>query len=246
MKISVITVCYNSAKTLGDTLQSVVSQDHDNKEYIVVDGGSSDQSLQIIQSFGTKINRFVSEKDNGLYDALNKGIGLATGEVISILHSDDRFAHGHVLSDVADAFNKNNCESLYGDLDYMDGSMQKVVRKWRSGPYNRSRFLSGWMPPHPAFFLKRSAYENFGTFNTAFTISADYELMLRMLYKNKVSSFHLPAVLVKMRVGGKSNVSIRNRVNANQEDRKAWEVNGIQPRWYTLTIKPLRKLGQFF
>ncbi len=224
----------------------MVSQNHDYKEYIIIDGGSTDKTPEIIRSFGNKVDRFISEKDNGIYDAINKGIRLASGEVIAILNSDDCYAHSNVLSSVADALSKSKTDSLFGDLDYVDLSMQKVVRKWRSGEYHRERFLNGWMPPHPAFFLKRSAYEKYGVFNTEFGISADYELMLRMLFKNKLSSVHLPEVLVKMRVGGKSNASVKNRLHANQEDRRAWEINGIQPRWYTLTLKPLRKLGQFF
>ena len=247
MKFSVITVCFNSELTIESTIRSVLEQDHTDVEYIIIDGLSTDSTPQIVRSFSSSISQFISEKDEGMYDAINKGISLATGEVIAILNADDFYCSKGVLSKVAKEFAARNTDSVYGDLDYVDfKNTAKVKRRWRSGVYSHGKFLNGWMPPHPAFFLRKSCYRKYGAYNTSFKTAADYELMLRMLHKNKISTSCIHEVLVKMRTGGMSNTSVKNRVNANLEDRKAWEINGLKPRWYTLTLKPLRKLGQFF
>lgn len=247
MKISVITACYNSSETIGDTLRSVTEQDYADIEYIVVDGASSDDTLKKIEPFRGKIAKLVSEKDKGIYDALNKGIALASGEVIAILHADDVYANASVLSQVMQVFAEKKCGAVYGDLQYVDRSdMNKVVRNWKSGNYSPGIFRKGWMPPHPAFFLRREYYTRYGNFDTSFRTAADYELMLRMLEKNKVSVSYLPQLLVKMRVGGVSNVSLKNRIKANREDRRAWKVNGLKPGLFTLIRKPLSKIIQYF
>lgn len=247
MKISVITASWNSAATIEDTLRSVTSQDHPDIEYIIIDGGSTDGTLDIVERYRSRISQVVSGKDGGIYFALNKGISLATGEVIALLHSDDFYADNQVLSRVAACFEKNTCDSVYGDLQYVDQEdTSKVTRTWISGEYVHGRFLKGWMPPHPAFFLRRSCYEKYGSFNTSFRTAADYELMLRMLHKHRVSTAYLPGVLVKMRTGGASNVTLKARIKANREDRRAWAVNELQPGLFTLIRKPLSKLGQFF
>lgn len=248
MKISIITVTYNSAATLEETIQSVVQQDYPNIEYIVVDGKSTDDTLKIIERYKEKIAKIVSEKDAGLYDALNKGIELATGDVIGILHSDDFYMHPGVISAYAAVFAKEVCDAVYADLYYVDKEdTNKIVRKWKSGEFSAgSSFVNGWMPPHPTFFVKRTIYQNYGNFNTSLKSAADYELMLRFIHKHNIRIAYLPEFTVKMRVGGKSNVSVQNRLAANLEDRKAWEINGLKPRFYTLYLKPLRKLFQFF
>lgn len=182
-----------------------------------------------------------------MYEAINKGIQKSSGEVIAILNSDDFYVNNQVIEKVMKLFNSRPVDAVYGDLNYVDkDDIHKVVRKWRSGEYRKDRFLQGWMPPHPAFFIRKTCYQKFGLFNTAFSISADYELMLRMLYKHEISCAYLPEVLVNMRTGGKSNMSWKARWKANQEDRRAWKINGLKPGAFTLWMKPLSKLGQFF
>jgi len=247
LKISIITITYNSAATLEQTINSVLDQGYKDIEYIIVDGGSTDNTLQIIEKYKSKISKFISEKDNGLYDALNKGIGFATGDVIGILHSDDFYMDNKVLEKYARIFIKDHSDAVYSDLFYVNKEdTNKVIRKWKSGRHKPNSFLQGWMPPHPTFFVKRSVYEKFGKFNLDFKHSADYELMLRFIHKHKIKLNYLHEFTVKMRVGGQSNVSVQNRVNANIEDRKAWQVNGLKPRFYTSYLKPLRKILQFF
>jgi glycosyltransferase involved in cell wall biosynthesis len=247
MKISVITACYNSAETIADTLKSVTEQSYSDIEYILIDGASTDNTLSIAEQYKNRITRIESGKDGGIYFALNKGLSLATGDIIAFLHADDVYAHKDVLAHVAAEFKRSEADSLYGDLNYVDrNDLSKVIRRWISGPYSKNLFRKGWMPPHPSFFLRRTCYEKHGNFNTGFKTAADYELMLRMLHVKKVSVTYLPEVLVLMRTGGVSNASFGNRIRANREDRKAWQVNGIKPALLTLIRKPLSKLRQFF
>ena len=247
MKISIITVTYNSVSTIEQTIQSVLNQTYKNIEFIIVDGVSTDGTLDILNRYKSQIHKIVSEKDNGIYDALNKGIDLATGDVIGILHSDDFYINSNVIENIANTFNKKQCDALYANLYYVDkDDTNKIKRKWHSGNYNEGAFLNGWMPPHPTFFVKKEIYTKYGKFNLQFTSAADYELMLRFIHKHKIKLAYLNEFIVKMRMGGKSNVTVKNRVTANMEDRKAWEVNGLTPRFYTLTLKPLRKIVQFF
>lgn len=246
MLISIITPSFNSAFTIEHTIQSIIEQSHSNIEYIVVDGGSTDGTQAIIKSYGDQISHFVSERDEGLYDAMNKGIALASGEIVGILNSDDFYYDDQVLAKVMQAFHSQHVDSVYGDLQYVDPTdTNKVTRHWESGKYKRNNFLYGWMPPHPTFFVRRKCYEQYGPFDTSLLSSADYELMLRFLYRYKISSYYIPEVLVRMRAGGVSNASFRHRLKANREDRLAWEKNGIQPKFFTTWMKPVRKLGQF-
>lgn len=246
MKVSIITVCYNSEATLEATIRSVVEQDYAGIEYIVVDGGSTDGTSAIISKYRGKIAKLVSEKDEGMYFAINKGIAIATGEIVGILNSDDFYADKHVISRVVEEFASKKADSVYGDLQYVSrDDTSKIFRQWKSGAYDRKRFLKGWMPPHPAFFVRRMGYEEFGVFNTRLNFAADYELMLRFLYKHKLSASYIPRVLVKMRIGGMSNVTLGNRIKANREDRLAWKINGLKAGNFTLLLKPLSKLQQF-
>lgn len=246
MKISIITVCYNSEKTLEDCIKSVVNQSHTNLEYILIDGQSTDGTMAIIHSFDNKISKVVSEKDKGMYDAINKGIGLATGDIIGILNSDDFYTDENVLSEVVEKMKSTHADALYADLNYVDQvDTEKVVRYWKSGQYKSNSFLSGWMPPHPTFFIKKEFYARFGLFSLDLISAADYELMLRMILRHHAKLAYLPRVIVNMRVGGMSNSSLSNRLRANKEDRKAWEMNGLTPKTYTLLFKPLRKIIQY-
>ena len=246
MKISIITVCYNSEKTIADCITSVVNQSYDNLEYIVIDGKSTDTTMEIIASFGDQIFKVVSEKDKGMYDAINKGIRMASGDIIGVLNSDDYYTNELVIEDVMSKFKEANADALYADLNYVDQiDTNNVVRYWKSGDYKPNSFLSGWMPPHPTFFIRKEWYLKYGEYSLELVSAADYELMLRMVLKHGARLAYLPRVIVNMRVGGMSNSSLRNRLRANKEDRKAWEMNGLTPKSYTLIFKPLRKIIQY-
>jgi glycosyltransferase involved in cell wall biosynthesis len=247
LKVSIITVTYNSEATIRETVLSVLGQTHKNIEYIVIDGASSDNTLSILHEFKDRISTIVSENDKGIYDALNKGIQRATGDVIGLLHSDDIFAGREVIADYARVFSEQDTDAVYADLHYVDKTnTDKIIRNWKSGQYKPGMFLRGWMPPHPTFFVRREIYLKYGVFSPELRSAADYELMLRFIHRYHIKLVYLPKVTVKMRVGGKSNVTLRNRIHANLEDRKAWKMNNLRPAFYTLYLKPLRKIIQFF
>lgn len=247
MKITLITVVLNNIAFVRDAITSVLEQTYPHVQYIVIDGGSNDGSLDVIKSFGNKISIVVSEPDEGIYDAMNKGLALATGDVVGFLNADDFYADPHVLDQVSQAFKNTSCEVLYADLDYVSSvNKEHVVRKWRSGNFNKQNFKLGWMPPHPTFFAKKEIYQRLGGYNNQLQTAADYELMLRYCYFNQTKVAYLPQVIVKMRLGGQSNRSLKNRLKANLQDRKAWVINGKPAPWYTLLLKPLSKIKQYF
>lgn len=248
MKLSIITITYNSAATLEATIQSVLNQDYPYIEYIIIDGKSTDGTLQIVSKYKDKIAKVISEKDHGLYDALNKGIQLATGDVIGFLHSDDVYFDNTILSQVMQSFIQHpESQSLYGDLIFVHRvDLNKIKRVWHSGNYVEGAFLKGWMPPHPTFFVRKTVYQKYGTFNTKLKHAADYELMLRFIHVNKIKLIYLPKILVRMRMGGASNFSLRNKWEAHLEDREAWKLNGIKPDPLKLIMKPLSKVRQYF
>lgn len=244
MLVSIITVSHNAVATIRDTLESVASQQGVEVEHIIQDGGSTDGTAAIVAQYPGVF--WQSEADQGLYDAMNKGIARAKGDIIGILNADDFYSDAHILAMVVEAFHTPSIQAVYGDLDYVDArDTDRVVRRWRSGAFRQKAFLYGWMPPHPTFFVRKQVYAQYGTFNLQFCQAADYELMLRLLYKHKIRVFYLPYVLVKMRSGGISNASWRHRLRANREDQLAWKVNGLKPYFFTRMLKPLRKLGQF-
>jgi len=246
MKISVITVTLNRCDTLRDTVESVISQSVE-AEHIIVDGGSTDGTLGLLRSYGDRIAGVISEKDEGIYDAMNKGIRTATGDVIGILNADDFYTCPEILEKVTKVFEEKGVDSVYGDLEYVDPQQTgKVVRVWRTGEFHPRDFLLGWMLPHPTFFVKKCVYERHGLYLPGFNSAGDYEMMVRLLYKHRISTAYLPEVLVRMRTGGVSNQNIWRRLAANAEDRQAWKVNGIKAPFYTTILKPLRKVGQFF
>ena len=247
MRVSIITVVYNNRNTIKDAVESVLNQTYKNIEYIIVDGASTDGTVEIIKSYGDSIDKFISEKDNGIYDAMNKGIKLASGDIIGILNSDDFYVGDNIIEKVVRTFKEQKVDSVYGDLVYVDSKdTNKIVRYWKSKPYKKGLFKKGWHPAHPTFFVKKEIYDKYGIFDLDFKIAADYELMLRFLEKYQISSSYIPEVLVKMRVGGKSNQSIKNIIKANIESYNAWKVNNLKPPFYLPLIKPLKKLKQFF
>ncbi|TWT72930.1 glycosyltransferase family 2 protein [Allorhodopirellula solitaria] len=246
MKISVITAVYNRADTIAGAIDSVLGQQNVDLEYIVVDGKSTDSTADVVASYGGRITRSICEPDAGIYDALNKGIAAASGDAIGFLHADDCFADDQVLSRVVEMLADERIDGVYGDLVYVDaGSLERVRRKWVSGPYKVAKFRRGWMPPHPTVYFRKQCYEQFGVFNDHMKTAADYELLVRMMVKHQVPMGYLPQVMVKMRVGGASNASLRNRMHANADDRNAWVINGLPSPWGLRLTKPLRKLPQF-
>jgi glycosyltransferase involved in cell wall biosynthesis len=243
--ISIITVSFNAEQTIERCISSVINQKYDKIEYLIIDGGSTDGTKEIINKYNDKVSLIVSEPDKGIYDAMNKGIKLATGDIIGMLNADDFFADENILLEVADAFNLYNPDVLYGDLDYVDNS-NKVIRSWKSGKYAVNLFNWGWMPPHPTFYCKRKHFEDIGYYSLNYGTAADYELMARFLYLNKLSAYYLKKVMVKMEIGGASNNSIYNRIKVIKSDYNAMVNNGIKFAVISVFLKPLRKISQFF
>ncbi len=245
MKISVITAAFNAKHTIAQCMESVLRQRDCDCQYIVVDGESDDGTDQVIKQFDDGIDIYIREPDAGIYDALNKGISAATGEVVGFLHADDVLAHDRVLTTIEQNFD-DQIDAVYGDLVYVrEDDLQRVVRMWKSGEYQRSKFFYGWMPPHPTVYMRRSCYQQFGLFNLEMPTASDYEMMVRMMVRHRIRVRYIDQVFVKMRVGGQSNRSIKNRLLANKDDRTAWVKNGLRPPLGLRLSKPLRKVPQF-
>jgi len=246
MKVSIITVTYNSERYLEDCIQSVMRQSYKNIEHIVVDGKSKDNTVGIIRKYNHHLARWISETDRGIYDAINKGIKMATGDIIGILNSDDMYDSTTVIEQIVKCFNEHEVDAVYGDLDYVAADdTSKVIRIWRGRPFKRSRFRYGWMPAHPTFYIKRSLIEKYGLYENHYYTAADYEFMARYLYKNRVNAHYLPMLIVKMRMGGASNRSLFQRLRANRRDYLAMKVNNIPFAFFVSILKPLIKLHQF-
>jgi glycosyltransferase len=253
LKISIITAVLNSKTFLESSLLSVSSQTYPDIEHIIIDGGSIDGSLEVISRFTSNTSRFtphdsrlISEPDNGIYDALNKGIRLATGDIIGFLHADDIYADDSVIEKVVRVMRQKNCDSCYGNLLYVNrNDPNKTIRYWKSSDFSPGLLRKGWMPPHPTFFVRREVYEKFGIFDSSFKIAADYELILRLLGKYKITSCYIPEVLIKMRMGGASNRSISNILLKSTEDLRAIKMHDIGGL-PTLLRKNLSKISQFF
>lgn len=245
LQVSVITAVFNRAATLDESLRSVQAQTCDRVEHIVMDGGSTDGTLDILERHRHSLACVVSEPDKGVYHALNKGIARATGDIIGFMHADDRFASPDVLSQVAAAFANPMVQAVYGDLEYVHPrDWSRVIRYWRAGPFERSQLVHGWMPPHPTFYVRRHVYERLGGFDTRFRIAADYEHMLRLLWRGNIQPVYIPQVLVHMRTGGISNGSLMNLLRKSREDYAAMRQNGVGGV-HTLLLKNATKLPQF-
>ncbi len=246
MKVSIITATYNSEKYLADCIQSVRKQTYGNIEHIIIDGKSTDGTVKIIQKNADSIACWISETDRGMYDAINKGIKLATGDIIGVLNSDDMLASADVIMDIVACFDETGTDSIYGDLVYVDqANPRKVLRYWKGLTYKRFRFNYGWMPAHPTFYMRRELIDQFGGYENHYYTAADYEFMARYLYRHKVSSFYLPKMIVKMRNGGISNNNLRGRFRANRRDYLAMKKNKIPAAFFVSILKPLIKLPQY-
>ncbi|MXU64402.1 glycosyltransferase family 2 protein [Oceanomicrobium pacificus] len=245
MKISIVTAVYNSEGTVGEAISSVAIQDYRDVEHLVIEGKSKDGSLAAIDAAAHDRMVLVSEPDTGIYDALNKGIAQASGDVVGFLHSDDYLAHPGVLSRIAEAFSDPAVEAVYSDLDYVSQSdTSRIVRRWATGPYSPKRLKWGWMPAHPTLYLRRSVYDRFGQFDTGFRIAADYDFILRYFSQTGSGSAYIPEVLYKMRLGGESNRDVGRIMRKSTEDYRAIRRNGVGGP-ITLMMKNVSKLKQF-
>jgi glycosyltransferase involved in cell wall biosynthesis len=244
IKISLITVTFNAGSTIERCIKSVISQTYKNVEYIIIDGASTDATLQIVNSHSDHIHRFVSEPDQGIYDAMNKGINFATGDIVGMLNADDYFSDNCVLADIARVFEDKNVELAYGDLDYVN-QLGNIFRKWRSGRYTAGKFNWGWMPPHPTFYCRTTLFGEYGGYSLDYGTAADYELMLRFMHKFNLRCFYLKKVIIKMKTGGASNKNLSSRVKGLINDFRAMRRNGIRSPFVTVFLKRLRKIGQY-
>ena len=244
--ISVITATRNNADTLEDTILSVAGQNYPNVEHIIVDGASTDDTQAIIERNKLRIALTVSEPDRGVYDAMNKGISLATGAIVGFLNSDDVYTDSTVLSQVASIFQNDRVDACYGDLVYVDKTdLNRVIRYWKSQPYREGLFKKGWMPAHPTFFVRREVYKKFGGFDLEFKLQSDFELTMRLLAVHKIRTAYIPRTLVKMRMGGMSNSKISNMVKGNFEAYRACRKNNISVSPIFMIRKILSRIPQF-
>lgn len=244
MKISIITVSYNSAATIADALRSVGEQSHPDIEHIVIDGGSTDGTQGVVQAHGARVSQFVSERDGGIYDAMNKGLSRAQGDYVGFLNADDVLADPEAIAAVASAAQARP-DAIYGDLVYVaQDDLQRVVRSWRSGAFRRASLKFGWMPPHPTFYVRRTSAQTGAGFDTSLRIAADYDFMLRCLIAEPMAAAYIPRVLVRMRTGGASNGSLSAIARKSREDMRVIRRHGLAG-WLTLACKNLRKIPQF-
>lgn len=240
-----VTVVYNAQNTIARCIESVINQKNIDLEYIIIDGGSTDNTLQIIAQYKSVISFFISEPDKGIYDAMNKGIKMATGNIVGILNADDHFADDLVLYSVIQAFTNPEIDVLYGNLNFVDAN-DKIVRKWHAKKCGNNSFNRGFMPPHPTFYSRRQLFEKLGFYELGYGSAADYELMVRFMHKHKVRSFYLNKIMVIMRAGGVSNKNLKNRLQAWKHDLKAMRENKIAFPLLAMMLKPLQKINQFF
>lgn len=246
MKISIITVAFNAAHTIADTLESVAGQTHSEIEHIVVDGASTDGTLDVVRRHGQRVARLISEPDHGIYDAMNKGIRLATGDVIGFLNADDMYPDTGVLARVSAVLEREKLDALFGDAEFVSSARpDQPVRRYRSERFRPDRIAWGWMPAHPTLFLRRRVYERFGMFRTDYRIAGDFELVARMFHGGTLRYRHLPEVLVRMRTGGVSTGGWRNTILLNREVLRACRENGIQTNLPKILSKYPAKLLEF-
>jgi glycosyltransferase involved in cell wall biosynthesis len=245
LKVSIITVCFNSEKTIRDTIDSVISQNYPLIEYIIIDGGSTDQTMSIIREYEDKVSIIVSEADRGIYDAMNKGIALASGQIIGMLNSDDVYISRNVVSELMDKMQSENADSVFADLVIVDpDNLDKILRYYDSSFFSPQKFRFGWMPAHPTFFVKKSLYDKVGPYSLDYKISADYEMLIRLLWVHRVSYAYLQKPVVRMRYGGASTANLSRNVLLNKEIVQACRANGISTNLFLVLLKiPAKLLG---
>ena len=247
--ISIITATFNSAKTLKDTIQSVLRQTNKDFEYLIIDGGSTDETIDIVKSYESEFSgrlKWVSEKDQGIYDAMNKGIKMASGDVVGILNSDDYFTSDDILQKVDNAFKSHEIDAIYGDIHFIrDGNPQKYVRYYSSRMFRPFWLRFGFMPAHPSFYCKREIFDKAGLYSLDYKIGADYEMMVRLFKRHKIKSLYVNKDFVTMRTGGASNNNVRSRLTLIEEDVKACRVNGIYTNRFFIMLKFLYKIFEF-
>lgn len=246
MKITIITVCFNSAATIADTLHSVAAQTYPEIEHLIIDGGSKDQTLDIIRLHGAHVKQLVSERDGGIYDAMNKGLRLSTGDVVGFLNSDDMLADPQVIERIARALVSPDIDAAYGDLVFVDpADTRRVVRFWRSGLHFKGACVRGWMPPHPTFYARRALLLEIGGFNQQYRLQADFDLMLRLFELRGVRSAYIPSVLVRMRTGGATTSGLGNVIRGNIEAARSCREHGFPGGLRFILTKVARRLPQF-
>ncbi len=245
MKVSIITAALNRAETIEGCIRSVLEQTHPHIEHIIIDGGSTDGTVELVRNYEGRLAHWVSEPDSGIFDALNKGLRAASGDVIGTLGADDFYPDDRVIETVVETFSRSGCDCCFGDKLYVDHKdATRAVRYWVASGYAPGRFRLGWMPPHLAFYAKRELFERFGFYRTDLPISADYELMLRFMERHRVSARYIPRILAKMRTGGLSTQGLRSRIEQSFEDYRAWKVNGLRGGLFAVVMKKVRKLPQ--
>lgn len=246
LKISIITVSYNSEKTIYDTIKSVYNQDYDNIEYIIVDGNSSDNTTNIIKEFEPKFNgkiKWISESDKGIYDAMNKGLMMATGDIVGILNSDDFYTSNNVITTVANAFNNNKIDAIYADVHFIkDNNPEKISRYYSSKIFKRWLMRFGFMPAHPSFYIKRECLNKFGLYNTSYKIAADFEFLLRTIFIGKIKTQYLAKDFVTMRTGGASTSGINSHKQIMREHIRAFKENNIFTNRLLLSMRYIYKI----
>ncbi|MED7789180.1 glycosyltransferase family 2 protein [Francisella sp. 19X1-34] len=245
MKVSIITVCYNSEETIENTIKSVLSQTYENIEYIIVDGSSYDSTLDILAKYESKISKVISESDDGIYDAMNKGIALATGDIIGILNSDDCYSNNSVIDDIVKQFKQNDKDMLFADLMFVNES-NKILRYYSAKRFTPNKLKFGIMPPHPTLFVKKSVYDKYGVYRLDFKIAADYEIFVRFLLVNRLSYTYLNKCIINMLVGGVSTSNLQSKKIINQETMKALKTNGIKSNYLFISTKYVAKLLEIF
>ncbi|HPO50103.1 MAG TPA: glycosyltransferase family 2 protein [Spirochaetota bacterium] len=247
MKVSIITVAYNAEETIESCIQNVIKQNYQNIEYLIIDGESTDRTLEIIEKYKDKIAKVVSEKDNGIYDAMNKGVRESSGDIVGFINADDFFDNENVISEIVDNFKKNDVDCCYGDILYFDEKdSNKIVRVWRTKNFSKKMFFDGSFPPHPSFYAKKECYNKYGFYKTDFKIASDFELMLRFMQKNSIKSAYIPKILVKMRSGGAANKNGANIITGLKESKASFKLNGLPyPSLFTLKTLLFRFMQQF-
>ena len=246
MSVSIITVCFNSIETIEDTINSVLGQDYKNIEYIVVDGGSTDGTLDIIKRYKNNIAKVISEPDNGVYDAMNKGLRLSKGGIVAALNADDVYTDQTIVGQIVEFMQGNSLDAVYGDLVYIDqNNADRITRFWKAGKYKKGAFSYGWVLPHPTFFCRKNIFERFGYFNDKLQVAADFELMLRFVEKHQIKIGYRPKVIVKMCKGGKANV-FGGIIRGNLEIIRSFRRNSVHLSPWFFLYRPIMKILQLF